>query len=334
MNILVIKQTSLGDVLHASGHIRTIKQNFPHCKLVLLTAESSAAIYRHNPAVDEMILFESYWIKKNIWRHPLRALRRIARAIASVRAQHFDMAFDLQGLARSVLFLYVARAQQKYVKGNWLGLMQFRDQTLHAIAEMDGVLRRARLSVIDTSMEFCTGVEAHQTIDKLIARINPSKKPLLIFSPFSRWQSKDWPIAHYVEIAAQIADDYVIVFTSAEAARSDIDEAIKECSVAPINLAGMLSLTEFAELVGRATLMLTGDSFPMHVGSAQNTPVVALFGPTDETRTGPIGALHEIIRAPDCRRCDRAGCQRHCLHKISTQTVLRVLRARLAKSKR
>ena len=334
MNILVIKQTSLGDVLHSTGHIRTIKENFPQCRLTLLTAAGSADIYRHNPWVDEMILFERDRVKREWRRHPLRTARHIADLICKVRATHFDLAFDLQGLARSVVFLYAARAGGKYVKGRWPGLGRFRNPALHAIAEMDGVLGCARLSVADTSMEIFTSTEQRQGVDDMLAKINPHHKPLLVFSPFSRWPSKDWPLQRYIEIAARVAGEYVIAFTGSADARRPIAEALAKNNApkdgaSPVNLAGDLSIPQFAELVRRARLMLTGDSFPMHVACAQNTPVVALFGPTDETRTGPVGARNEVIRAPHCVRCDRPGCRRRCLEKLSTETVFQILHARL-----
>ena len=333
MNILVIKQTSLGDVLHSTGHVRTIKENFPDCRLTLLTADSSVDIYRHNPWVDEIILFEHSRVKREWRRHPLRTARYIAGVISRVRSTDFDLAFDLQGLARSVVFLYGARAGKKYVKGNWPGLGRFRNPALHAIAEMDGVLERARLSVIDTSMEFFTGAAERHYVDRLLEQINPDNKPLLIFSPFSRWPSKDWPLHHYIDLATRIAGEYSVAVTGSPDSRRRIDHALPgECAAQPANLAGRLSLVQFAELAGRARLMLSGDSFPMHLACARNTPVVALFGPTDESKTGPVGARHEVIRAPNCTRCDHPRCRRYCLGKLSTDTVFRVLRERLAAS--
>ena len=339
MNVLVIKQTSLGDVLHSTGHIRTIKENFPHCHLTLLTAIGSADIYRHNPWVDEMILFERERIKNEWRRHPLRTARHIAEVIAKVRTRYFDLAFDLQGLARSVVFLYTARAAKKYVKGRWPRLGRFRNPALHAMAEMDGVLARAHLSVADTSMEFFTGTEAQRYLNDLLAKINPQHKPLLLFSPFSRWQSKDWPLPRYIEIIARIKqehkDEYVIALTGTADARQRIDQVLPEDSAGVVNLAGELSLAQFAELADRAALMLTGDSFPMHMACAQNTPVIALFGPTDETKTGPVdrpvgkAIQHQVIRAPDCTRCDRPRCARRCLEKLSADVVFQTLRARL-----
>jgi len=354
VNILVIKQTSLGDVLHAGGHLRAIKENFPDGRLTLLTAAASADIHRHNPWVDDLIVLDLARVKRDWRRRPFATARHLAQTFRAVRARRFALAFDLQGLARTVVFLYAARAERKFVKGNWRGLARFRNPGLHAIAEMDGVLRRAGLSVADTSMEVFTDAGARRMVDALLARINPRGLQVVVFSPFSRWRSKDWPLPCYVDLAARLGrmngddgDGCMVVFTGAESVRARIDAAlaagaadssatVATATAAPtpppdaVNLAGRLSLPQFAELVGRARLAVSGDSFPMHLACAQKTPAVALFGPTDEAKTGPAGAGHTVIRAPDCAKCDRRNCARNCLAQITVESVLAAAAAQLA----
>ncbi len=323
MNILVIKQTSLGDVLHSTGHVRALKQRFPESHLTLVTATSSADIYRHSPYVDEMILFDRYRVKKELFMHPLWCFRHIREVLQQIRSKHYSMAFDLQGLARTVVFLYFARAQKKYVKGRWLGLSGFRNKSLHAIREMDGVLALAGITEFDTEMEMATSLENEQAVDVLLNQINPNSLPLVVLSPFSRWQSKDWPLQHFAEAAERLSKDYQVVFTGAADRQQEIESLISEIDADNIeSLAGKINLMEFAALVKRAAVMLTGDSFPMHIAGACNTAVVALFAPTDEKKVGPTRVSAEVIRAPDCQQCDRRNCQRACLSRISVEQAV------------
>ena len=322
MRILVIKQTSLGDVLHSTGHIRAIKQKWPESELVLLTAVTSADIYRYSPWVDKMILIDRYRIKHNWYREPIWCYRHMQEVLHRVRSQPFDLAFDLQGLAKTVLFLYGCHARRKFVKGRWPGIKGFRQPNLHAIKEMDGVLALAGIQNPDTTMEFATSLCEQKSVEALLGELNPERKRMVIFSPFSRWKSKDWPLSRYIELAGLIAEDFLVLFTGAPDRADQIEQALR-ASPHPnvINLSGKLSLLEFAELVRRVALMLTGDSFPMHVAAACNTRVVALFGPTDEALVGPPPESSQVIRAPNCRKCDRAECPRNCLGRISIETV-------------
>lgn len=326
MKILVIKQTSLGDVLHSTGHVRALKQAWPDAEVTLLTATSSLDIYRHNPHVDRLITIDRYRIKHSWRQEPRWAWNHMRDVMRQVREQHFDLAFDLQGLAKSVVFLYGAHAQRKFVKGHWPGLTGFKSPSMHAIREMDGVLALAGVKDVNTDMEFATSPAAVNAIDALLPSLGPREQPLLVLSPFSRWRSKDWPLDQFVKVAGLLADRYRIVFTGAPDRADKIQQAMRSGQLhntdGVTNLAGRLDLVEFAELVRRADRMLTGDSFPMHVAAAVQTPVVALFGPTDERRVGPTGHDATIIRAPGCDRCDRANCPKRCLQRLDSAAVL------------
>lgn len=330
MNILVIKQTSLGDVLHASGHIRAIKQKYPDSVLTLLTDIHSEPVYRHNPWVDEIILIDRYGIKRNWFRHPVWTAKEIRRVSHEVRLKNYDLAFDLQGLARSVIFLYLATASHKFVKGRWWGLKGFRDKGLHAIREMDQVLVLSGINPENTNMEFHTGPAESTAVDTLMEKLNPDGRPLLVISPYSRWPSKDWPLVHYVAVSEAMSDRFLVAFTGTGQRSADIETGLGvSANHGAVNLAGRLSMLEFVELIGRATLMLTGDSFPMHVAVARGTSVVALFGPTDETRVGPLGKSDKVLRVDGCDICDRKNCPRQCLQRLLPDEVIAEINSRL-----
>ena len=335
MNILVIKQTSLGDVLHASGHVRAIKQRFPQSRLVLLTDKTSRDIYRYNPWVDHIIEIDRYGFKANWYRKPKWAFGEMGRVMAEVRQESFDLAFDLQGLAKSVIFLYGARASRKFVKGRWPGIPGYRNKHDHALDEMDRVLNLAGISTSDTHMELHAGPEEGAHIDQVLGELNPEAFPVLVMSPFSRWPSKDWPLDHYLELCAGLEEasqnKIAIFLTGAQGDRSKLEEALASRTLnSTYSLVGKLPMLGFFELLSRARLLVTGDSFPMHAAVAVNTPVVALFGPTHESRVGPRGDIHSVIRAPGCRICDRKNCARACLTRIDVDQVLMRVRERLA----
>ena len=328
MNILVIKQTSLGDVLHSTAAIRAIKTRYPQSHLSVLTANASLDIYRHNPHIDELIALDYPGIKRQ-WRQPLHVVRHLRAVIRQLRARHFALAFDLQGLGRTALFLYAARADQKFIKGRWPFVGGFRNKQLHAIAEMQGVLQCAGINAAGVAMEWHGGDAERRFVDNLLVRINPRNQPLVVFSPFSRWASKDWPLAHYLELAAQIDARACVVITAQAAHQPSIARALRARELHCVNLAGALSVAQFAELVGRAQVQVSGDSFPMHVACAKQIAAIALFAPTDEAKVGPQGGDVQLLRAPGCRRCERADCRRNCMARLSTDAVGGALLARL-----
>lgn len=330
MKILVIKQTSLGDVLHSTGMIRAIKAHYPQAELTLLTSISCQPIYAHNPHVDRIITIDRDQIKQRWRRDPGWVWQHVKRVLVAVRQSDYDLAIDLQGLAKSVLFLYAAKARQKFVKGRWPGLRGFSNKSLHAIEEMRQVLKLAGIETVpgDVQMEVFTTEEEQDAARQLANQLGAQEQQMILLSPFTRWASKNWALDQFITLAHRLGErpNAVVCLSGAPEDAEKISTALAQypTSMPPNvhNIAGALSLPALAELMRQAELVVTGDSFPMHLASAVNTPVVALFGPTDADKTGPLGNQAQILHAPDCRQCDRPNCASRCLAQLPVETVL------------
>ena len=324
MNILVIKQTSLGDVLHSTGHIRAIKEQFPNSHLSVLSADTSAEIYQNNPHIDELILFKRYEVKERWLSNPLWTFDHFKTVIRQVNARRYDLAIDLQGRWKSVLFLYLCHASNKYVKGRWPGLYKFRDRSMHALAEMDNVLKLAKISTNDTSMEFYSAQGVSDSVGKKLVELGYNGNPIVLISPFTRWPSKNWSLKHYADLITLLPENLTPVITGAKGDVDQVESLVHSCHhKSLINCCGKLGLQEFAEVMRKARVVISGDSFAMHLAVACGTPVVALFGPTDESKVGPTSPNDRVLRnnEVDCNRCYKRNCERQCINSISPQKV-------------
>ena len=318
MNILLIKQTSLGDVLHASGHIRRVRKYYPDAHLTLLTSVGAADLFHHNPHIDELISFDRYWIKYQWFRHPIMCLRHGSEIMAKVRQRNYDLVIDLQGRWKTVLFLWGARAKRRVVKGRWWFATRFHQPELHAIEELDGVLGVAGLPRADSQMEIHLSEKEVEFVNDQLGRAGIINKRLVVLSPMSRWPTKNWALQRYRELCDALPADCAVVVTGTEAERSVISTHLTGLATQQVvNLAGQLSLLQLAELMGRAAVVICGDSFPMHVAVACSVPVVALFAPTDERRVGPLSSESIVIRPEE--GCDRCYRRRHCSNQCMTR---------------
>ncbi len=322
MNILVIKQSSLGDVLHSTGPLRSIRLAFPEAHITLMTSSQCEAIYQHNPDVNTIITLDRDLTKQRWHKQPLRVWQHIQSRLQLIRQRDYDLAFDLQGLSKSVLFLYAAKADQKYVKGNWPNLDGYRNKSLHAITEMNRVLASAGIIAAPPQMLFYASDADRQLATDFIEQHNPDQRPVVIISPFTRWPSKTWSLDNCIKAGIGLSERACVLLSGAPADRNVISQSLESYPKhGLINAAGELGIAAFAELLRHANLLISGDSFPMHLAGAVNTPVLALFGPTDERKTGPIGKQARIIRAPGCSRCDKRSCAQTCIDKISVNQV-------------
>ena len=330
MNILLIKQTSLGDVVHATAPIRSVRMAHPDALITVLTSTTASDILRNNPDIDHLLTFDRYRVKSDWWRRPLWTLGHFARTFWAVRRPYFDLAIDLQGSWKTVIFLWAARSARRYAKGRWWFVECFPQPMAHAIDEMNGVLELAGIKSCQSVPILSLDRHAAETVSSALKKLTNLERPIALLCPFTRWPTKNWPISKFLALAEQLAEDFQVVFTGSSTDRPQIEEAIAEIpSVPAVNLAGRLSLLEFFALAARSKVVVTGDSLPMHVASAFDRPLVSLFGPTNEFLVGPRNDTAKMVRAAvDCQRCyRRRRCPRACIDKITVDEVCTAVRS-------
>jgi lipopolysaccharide heptosyltransferase II len=146
----------------------------------------------------------------------------------------------------------------------------------------------------------------------------------------ARWPTKRWPRESFAKVANRLIQegwDGVIVIGGAEE-RAEAESVVQAAGGRAANFAGEIPLRLLPALLREADCLVTNDSGPMHVAAAVGTPVVALFGPTSEVRTGPYGMRHHVCSVTlPCRPCFSRTCRHtvhlECLTRITPAEVVR-----------
>jgi lipopolysaccharide heptosyltransferase II len=268
-----------------------------------------------------------------------RLAAREARGLAvRLRDRQYGAVLDLQGLLKSALYALCCRAPIR------VGLADAREgagwvlthrvptppQPVHAVDRY--LAMAAALDATETRREFTIAVDAGAggRAAALLAGLPPRR---VAVHPSARWETKLWEAASWRSlVAALAAAGYGVVLTGS-AAEASAAAALAEGLPPVRSLAGQLSLKELASVLGQVALLVTLDSGPMHVAGAMGTPVVALFGPTDARRTGPIGPATVLQQALPCQPCLSRTCKiaetRRCMREIGPAEVLAAVQARL-----
>jgi 3-deoxy-D-manno-octulosonic-acid transferase/heptosyltransferase-1 len=150
-------------------------------------------------------------------------------------------------------------------------------------------------------------------------------------SPQALWETKLWSDQKFAQLSERILQELnvPVVFTGGDASAT---EGIQSFMTLPsVDLAGRTTLRDLACLFRQASLLVTTDSGPMHLAAAVETPVVALFGPTDPARTGPYGDGHTVIRMEmPCSPCFFRTCDtKLCMREITVEDVFQAVRKKL-----
>jgi lipopolysaccharide heptosyltransferase II len=344
LKILILKPSSLGDVIQALPVLRLLKLHFSGAEIFWWMDSALAPLLEGDPDLTGIVRFERRrWAAPRHWPEMLRSIRWM-------RAQNFDLVIDLQCLARSGAFAWLANG--KFL----IGLDEAREG---ARGFYDIAVRRASFHThaVDWYLAVLPqlGVPVHKNYTWLPERpeiaaevkrkwpgafaFNPQsaiRNPqLIVLQPGARWQTKCWPAGNFSELVRLIAENF-------PAARfailgDGIDKPPGEIisRAAPercLNLCGETSLPEMVEWLRLCDLMVTNDTGPMHVATALGKLVIAIFGPTEPRRTGPYGQLENVLQIDlPCSPCFKEHCTyakpNECLHAVSPSIVFeRVLR--------
>ncbi len=335
MKILIIKPSSLGDVVHALPAVAWLRHRFPAATISWLVNEEYAGLVGTSPDVNAVIPFQ-----RRRWGK-LRHAGEFLRFLRSLRAENFDVVVDLQGLFRSGFLAFCSGAPRRVgfacsregAPWFYTECVKLPDAIRHAVDKNMWLVRKA-FAGAETAAGDLPPMNQPATFPE--PRILPAAReaaaarmvreklagvwPLIAVSPFTRWESKTWPPEFYARVldllAARFPGQRCWLLGSPD--QRQAAEKIVALSVAakPLNLVGETEFGELLELLHASHVVITNDSGPMHLAAAVNCPVVAIFGPTDPELTGPYGQKTAVLRGrcPDgpCFRekCPRSGiCQ-------------------------
>jgi ADP-heptose:LPS heptosyltransferase len=334
--ILVVKLSSLGDVVHVTGCLRAMRTEWPRAEITIAVEARFAALVRTSPYVDRVVATRTGGSAWTAWREARRLLD-------GPDHQRFDLAIDFQGLPRSAAWTYASGARVKAGRGGtrpgWQ-IVHRPDLARHAVSVCRDVARAAEISVDDPTPELSVEDGADHAAVLALAEHGMPADGFLVVNPFSVWPSKEWPIERYAAaidaLGPRLGVPIVIIGGPGEEARgAELRRSIRAADVAM--LAGVLPLDQALAVYRRAALMLTGDSGPMHAAAALGTRVVALFGPTFPERTGPWGPDHVVIQAsrPSDHHTYRRDADRRHIGAITVDAVVEaVTRAYTAETRR
>jgi 3-deoxy-D-manno-octulosonic-acid transferase/heptosyltransferase-1 len=269
------------------------------------------------------------------------AVRLFWSLLRSLRDTRYDLIIDFQALLKSSLWIFLARGRRKAGFGQGMEHSEnshfFLNERIPAVSmEIHALDRGLRLlqalGIPDSQVlyDLPVGEEDERAAEKLLVE-NGSRldQPFIAINPVAKWPTKLWAAERFRELAERLLNDgSQAVFTGSKEDRPFIDEIARTLGSPVVRLDGRTSLKVLAAVYRSASVVVTTDTGPMHLGAAVGTPVVALFGPTAPWRTGPYGEGHVVLRAGvSCSPCFSKSCKTTevermaCMNRITVEQV-------------
>ena len=346
MNILIVKLSAIGDVIHTLPSLAALRRCYPQAHISWAVEEAAADLLADHPMLDRVLVSRrKRWIR-DLRRGAGRAavLREIREFYRMLRDRPYDLVIDFHGLFKSAVLVWLSGGKRRLgfdslQEGSGLVLNERipEDMGKHAVDRYLDFPRH--LGCATPPPEFPLGlkdVHTERALALLAEKKIDTRRGFVAVSPIAYWETKLWDEAKFAAVCDRIVRDLglPVVFTG-ESPEGPIARIRSLMEAPSASAAGETTLRELAALYREASVLLTTDSGPMHLAAAVETPVVALFGPTSPERTGPYGEGHAVIRRDmDCSPCFRKSCETlRCMKSIGVDEVFEAVRDRAGRQR-
>lgn len=328
-NFLIIRLSSLGDIIHTLPAFSALRKNFPEATISWIVEEKGKEILDLIPGIDRIItLSPAGWQinKREFWTEIFHLKKRLSNKN--------QIAIDFQGLVKSGFLAFLSRAQKRigFHRKNLREPLAslFYTERLREIPENIHVISKnlmllTRIGIREKKYEFPLSLP-----DELFESINAKlkdtgydqQKKLIIFNIGAGWETKRWFPEGWIKLVEQLKkkEFFSILLWGTEEEKAMALSINKKTN---IPLTPFLTLKEVMALVKKASLLISGDTFVLQAACALSCPVVGIFGPTNPRRNGPFSlrdrmAFHEL----ECSYCYKRSCSSlECLKKITPEEL-------------
>ncbi len=313
LKILVIRLSSLGDILHALPAFAGLRAAFPDAKIDWLVGKSAGFLLSAVPGINTVHTFDKTALFQPTLRSPLW------RLIRKLRAEHYDFSIDFQGLLKTAFLGCMSGANirigfpknmARETPAHWFyNRMPCKpEQTLHVI-EMNRLLAGCiGAEIVKTELELVVDDKDARYIESLIEKNGLNK--FVVLNPGGGWPSKTWKPEYFGQLADKIQRElnHQVVVTTGPGEESLYEAISAHCrATLPIHI--QISFLQLIPLLRKARLLIGGDTGPFHLACALNTAVVGIYGPTCPVRNGPWGKNDEVVvHALPCSLCYKREC--------------------------
>ncbi|WP_233138699.1 glycosyltransferase family 9 protein [Sporomusa sphaeroides] len=325
--ILIIRLSSIGDVIHCTPVAGSLKAAWPDCRITWLVGETCADLIKDNPHIDEIMVWPRERFDKHLREYEFSqalALWRDLRQQLAVKS--FYAVLDIHGLFLTGMIARLVRTDRR------IGLKCARELNplfmtekaaplgTHIIDRYLGVLTALGIRPACREMLLMVPGEAREFAQHFLQQAQVAAEDrLAVLVPGTTWPTKNWPAERFAATAARLAQDFKILLCGGKSELALGREIVAKAGVPVINAIGQTSLLEMAAILGCAAVVIAGDTGPLYMAAALGTPTVAIFGPTNPATYVPPGKNNAFVyNQQACSFCHKTKCRLKSMDCISS----------------
>ncbi len=341
MRILIVKLSSIGDIVHALPTLAAIRRALPDAEISWAVERRSAEILRENILIDNLIEMDTRSLR--VGKIFGDILPEAKKQFSELRRHKFDIALDFQGLFKSAAIAKISGARRRY----GFDKASLREpasrflltKTFEVSDEINIVSKNLSLAAKALHIEIPTENYEYPIYTNAAHRLEAAKitaqtgADYAILNPAGGWTTKLWSAEKFGQLADKLWEEngLISVITTAPNEK-ELAEKVLQNSRSGKTLLAQPTLKGFYELAKNAKIYVGGDTGPTFLAIAANAPVVGIYGPTEWRRNGSPNPSDICVERTDiaCRiNCHRRACSNWICLDIPTETVFNAVQERL-----
>ena len=325
--ILIIKLDAIGDVLRTTSILKPLKKKYPDCYIEWCTRQNANDLFKNNPLVDEVITIED-------------------DAIFRIKAESYDIVINLDTSKISSAIATSTIAKEKigfilnkkgYVEATsataqkWLEMSAFdnfkmantksHQQIMYEILDLN-------LPVEQPNIQLSENEKLKIAMKDFASSIDPSKTVIgLNVGIGTKWPSKGWPPKRWKELIEKLNSDKNNLLLLGGPEEIEIIAQLKKEYKFLVDTGCDNSLLEFAAIVDLCDLVITADTLALHIATALNKKIIALFGPTSISEIELYGRGIKLSSPDGCKCFYRKYCseKESCMERITSDMIMEAI---------
>jgi heptosyltransferase-1 len=314
--ILIVKASSLGDIIMALPMLRTLRHAYPQAYIAWLVESPFQDFLHGNKDLDRLFVVDTTGVRS--------VVVGLYHTIRQIRAEAFDVVVDLQGWIKSQLVCKLSGAQ------SMVGVMKNNELGFHILSR--GVPFRPKAHMVDLFLEVAALLGAAEPqVSFFVPIFDADEKYIDSFLGALALKHKRWSLRKLADVGRHLAmnGDFIPVVTWGPDEESDALHVVSLIGNGAV-LAPRTTIRQLAALIKRSALYVGTDSGPMHLASALGVPTVGLFGPSDPAHFAPYQPAGRVVRRElACSPCGLPTCRfktMECMESIDVPDVLEAIR--------
>jgi heptosyltransferase-1 len=291
--LLVVRLSSLGDIVHTFPAVAALRESFPNAEMIWLA----------HPRWK--LLVESSGLASEVWATETRSLKSLQSIVSGIREKYFGTAIDYQGLWKSAALPFLGKVPRR------IGFSSVTIREYGVPLLYTDPVRCTQTHIAEQNGELSQRAGARCTTAAVKLKVPPSDESIfrdylrragvehyVALSPGGGWRSKCWPADRFGALCKEIRDSLNLrCIVNYGPGEESLASAVRDASsnAAPLLWSGELG--QLMALLRNAICIVGGDTGPLHLAVALGTPAVELFGPTDPARNGPYRSVTAVGNA-------------------------------------